>query len=176
MNRLVVQLSAAFAAITLLITIILAVAIDRLADTSFRRYLAQSQIAESGLIDRLAVWYTQYGNWNGVEQLLTAGGMGFGHGQGGPQRPALALADANGRVVADPRGIVGDTLTVLQRREALPITVDQRVVGYLVVQATTSRLPGAASQFLQRLREVIWLAGESLPSSGSVPVSCLPAG
>ncbi|WP_322489931.1 sensor histidine kinase [Chloroflexus sp.] len=159
MNRLVVQLSAAFAAITLLITIILAVAIDRLADTSFRRYLAQSQITESGLIDRLAVWYGQYGNWNGVEQVLSTGGMGMGHGQGGPQRPVLALADANGRVVADPRGIVDDTLTALQRRESLPITVDQRVVGYLVVQATTSRLPGAASQFLQRLREVIWLAG-----------------
>ncbi|WP_298402693.1 ATP-binding protein [uncultured Chloroflexus sp.] len=159
MNRLVVQLSAAFAAIILLITIILAVAIDRLADTSFRRYLAQSQIAESGLIDRLAIWYAQHGSWDGVEQVLSTGGMGMGHGQGGPQRPALALANTDGRVVADPRGIVGDTLTALQRREALPITVDQRVAGYLVVQAATNRLPGAASQFLQRLREVIWLGG-----------------
>lgn len=159
MNRLVVQLGTAFAAIILLITIILAVAIDWLADTSFRRYLAQSQIAESGLIDRLALWYVQHDGWEGAEQLLPVGGMGWGRGQGGMQRPALALADANGRVIADPRGIVGDSLTVLQRRNALPIMVEQQIVGFLVVQATNNWLPGAAVQFLQRLREVIWLAG-----------------
>lgn len=168
MNRLVVRLSVAFATLILLVTGILAIAIDRLADSSFRRYLAQNQIAESGLSERLAIWYAQHGSWDGAERLLSVGGMGGGYSQGGAQRPLLALADATGRVVADPHAIVGESLNATQRRAALPILFDQQVVGYLVVQAAGNRLPRAAELFLQRLRDIIWITGGIVALTGAV--------
>ncbi|MGB9739617.1 sensor histidine kinase [Chloroflexus sp.] len=168
MNRLVIQLSVAFAALILVVTSILAIAIDRLADSSFRRYLVQNQIAESGLSDRLAIWYAQHGSWDGAERLLSVGGMGGGYGQGGAQRPLLALADTTGRVVADPYSIVGESLNATERRAALPILVDRQVVGYLVVQAAGNRLPRAADLFLQRLRELIWITGGIVALTGAV--------
>ncbi|WP_298820874.1 sensor histidine kinase [Chloroflexus sp.] len=162
MNRLIVQLSFSFAMLIVASVVILTLAVDRLADTSFRRYLVQSQIVESGLIDRLRNWYIQHRGWDGVETIIPGPSGGWGHGQGGiqaGQRPAVALADSNGWVVADPRDIVDQRLSMLQQRDAIPIVVDQQIAGYLVARFTTDRLSGVAAQLLQQLRMTIWLVG-----------------
>jgi two-component system OmpR family sensor kinase/two-component system sensor histidine kinase BaeS len=105
MNRLWLQLALGFALVTLLSTLTLALVANATADATFRGYLAQTQALESGLVERLAAHYAAQGSWANVEWLLAAP-RGPGMGQGPMMlRGSFALANAQGRVVADPAGI-----------------------------------------------------------------------
>ena len=170
MNRLWLQLTLGVALVTLVSTLTVALLANGQADTTFRGYLAQSQVMESGVVERLATLYADQGSWAGAEALLTlprgAGGMGMGHGQGmgqgmGALRSSLALADADGRVVADPTGLVTHpTLSASEQAEALPILVAGRTVGYLLVRSTGgTTLPVAAQHFLDTFNGTLWTAG-----------------
>ncbi len=171
MNRLWLQLALGFALVTLVSTLTVALVANATAEATFRGYLAQSQLAESGLATRLAEHYAAQGSWEGVDSLLGtlpgAGmGMGAGHGQG--QRPGqggmmggVVLADAQGRVLADPAGVAdGAELSAGERASALPIVVEGGIVGYLLARtAQGAALPAAAQRFLSALNGVLWLTG-----------------
>jgi two-component system OmpR family sensor kinase len=166
MNRLWLQLALGFALVTLVSTLTVALVANATANTSFRGYVAQTQLAESGLVGRLAEHYAVQGSWAGVEPLLAvtpAPGMGLGRGRGQGMMGglSLALADAGERLVADPSGIAhGATLDAQERAASLPIVVEGRTVGYLL--ARTSRgavLPAAAQHFLSSLNTALWAAG-----------------
>ena len=168
MNRLWLQLTLGFALVTLVSTLTVALLANGQADTTFRGYLVQSQVLESGVVERLATLYADQGSWAGAEALLTmprgAGGMGMGHGQGmgmGALRSSLALADADGRIVADPTGLVAHpTLSASEQAEALPILVAGRTVGYLLVRSTGgTTLPVAAQHYLDTVNRTLSTAG-----------------
>lgn len=168
MNRLWIQLTLGFALVVLVSTLTVATLANVRAGASFRGYLAQSQAIESGLVDRLGSYYAEQGTWDGVETLLTLPngfGQGRGHGQGqglgGAMRNSMVLADADGRVVADPAELVGaEILSANQRTEAIPITVQGHTAGYLLtVSLRGTALPAAAQRFLDDLNSTIWTAG-----------------
>jgi two-component system OmpR family sensor kinase len=168
MNRLWLQLALGFALVTLVSTLTVALVANATADATFRGYLAQSQLAESGLAERLAAYYAAEGSWEGVEALLEASqgagmGMGMGHGQryGQGMMGGVALADVEGRVLADPTGVAsGTTLSPGERGAALPVVVEGRTVGYLLARtARGAALPAAAERFLTALNRTLWLTG-----------------
>jgi two-component system sensor histidine kinase BaeS len=79
----------------------------------------------------LADYYAARGSWDGVEAVLP-GGRGRGRGAGGG--PPLRLADAQDRIVAGQAGApVGETATVEELRNGLPIVVDGQQVGTLLL-------------------------------------------
>jgi signal transduction histidine kinase len=164
MNRLWLQLTLGFALVTLASTLTVALLANAAAAATFRGYLAQSQVAESGVVERLAVYYAAQGSWSGAEPLLTLArrpGAGQGHGQGAMMGGSLALADADGQVVADPAGLTGGVrLRASERAAAIPIVVEGRVVGYVLARTPAgAALPAAAERFLRSLNETLWMAG-----------------
>lgn len=164
MKRLWLQLTLGFALVILIATLTVSLVANAWAETIFRSYLAQSQAVESGIIQQLADYYALHGGWAGVEPLLEVAhtaGMGMGRGPGGMTRSSMALADAAGRVIADPNGLVGAaTLSSWERAEALPIMLDDAPVGYLLARSTRSAaLPAAAQRFLDALNNTLWVAG-----------------
>jgi two-component system OmpR family sensor kinase/two-component system sensor histidine kinase BaeS len=168
MNRLWLQLALGFALVTLVSTLTVALVANATADVTFRGYLAQSQLAESGLAERLADYYAARRSWEGIESLLAASegggmGMGMGHGQrfGQGMMAGVALADAGGRVLVDAAGMVSGTrLSASERGAALPVVVEGRTVGYLLARtARGAALPAAAERFLSALNRTLWLTG-----------------
>jgi len=164
MNRLWVRLSLAFTLVTVSGFILAALLANRQVETSFRQFVARSQM-ESGLVEALALWCGQNGDWTGVEGLLTqarpgSGMMGQGRGMGRMMASPL-LTDAEGLIVYDPGGRPqGERLSAGELAAAIPIDVDGGRVGYLY-QTTPSRLmlSTAAQGFLQQVNRSLVLAG-----------------
>ncbi len=170
MNRLWIQLTLGFALVTLVTTLTVALLFNARADATFRGYLVQSQVTESGILDRLTAHYAAQGSWAGADSLLVMPrgsgmgmgmGMGYGMGLGAMLHSSLVLANADGRVVADPAGIIGGpTLSAGERSSALAIIVRGQTVGYLLARATNgAALPSAAQHFLATLNDTLWMTG-----------------
>lgn len=164
MNRLWLQLTLGFALVALVSIVTVAALAHARARDMFRGYLAQSQVLESGLVERLAEHYATYGSWDGVEALLARGpgaAQRPGRGMGGPLWSRVALADAEGRVVADAGGpAAGPVLSSRELAQAIPVVVNGQVAGYLVARMPgAATLPPAAQRFLDSLNAAFWMAG-----------------
>ncbi len=186
MNRLRVRLTLAFILITLIGVGSVVLLVDWSAGNEFRQYVVrQGMMAQNGLADQLAAFYQQHGGWQGVESILsgfqpggalvpsvrrgpgpdTGGGRGRGvGGAGGMGRgggPLLVLADANGRIVYDERGIgANQTLSSADRANSIPIQSNGSTIGYLLaISPGAGALQPAAQAFLDELRSTLLLAG-----------------
>jgi len=171
MNRLWIQLTLGFALITLVTVLIIALFANRQTTTQFRRFFAQNQVQDAALLEQLATYYAQQGSWDGVATLLETvhvPGMGPGagrrQGQGpgpGPGRQGsnLMLIDPGGQVVYAG----GDSAPMPaggRLDDALPIRVQNRTVGYLVVRTPDhADLPPPAQAFLEQVNGALWQAG-----------------
>ena len=162
MNRLWVRLTLAFIAVTLIGVAAVAVFTDWSAGNEFRQYLArQDALAQSGVLDDLAAFYQQKGNWNGVADVLAnisaPAGRGRGQGRG---RPPILLADASGRVVYDENGTrVGSALSADERNTALPVIANGSAVGYFIFGPQARGALGTPEQnFLDQLRVTLLVA------------------
>ncbi len=166
MNRLWVRLSLAFMAVTLVGVATVAVLVDWQADRQFRQYLGlQQAVTQSGLLDALASHYQATGSWQDVDQVFAnanlSGGAGNGPGRGG--RQPLILADASGLIVFDAQAErTGSPLSTDEQASALPITLDERPVGYLLSNSAgrgnASSLTPADQAFLTQLRGTLFIA------------------
>ncbi len=99
---------------------------------------------EGGLVQQLETFYQQNGSWLGVESLLRSSGHGRGQGNAaaggnvGVGNQRLRIADTTGQYVADssttsPSG----ELSATEKRNAILLEVDGRVVGYLLAEGGT---------------------------------------
>ncbi len=165
MNRLWVRLTLAFVFVALFSATTVAIFANVSADNQFRQYLARRDVlAQSGVIDELAAWYQQTGNWRGVDAILSRfspNGPGRGAGQGqGRGRPPVLFADADGAILYDERNQrVGTLLTADERSNALPITVNGAAVGYLLLGAQgRGTLSSNDQTFLDQLRSALNVA------------------
>lgn len=167
MRRLWVQLTIAFALVTILSVATAAFLANRRAGADFRSFLAQAQVQQLDLAPRLADYYAARGNWAGVEALLAdirgmgPGGMGPG-GMGMMRGPLnLILADSGGEIVYRTSGARNEAhLSADQLRDATPILVDGRPAGYLLATAATNAaLSLAAQRFLDQLNQALLQAG-----------------
>jgi signal transduction histidine kinase len=166
MKRLWVHLTLAFVAVTLVSVFSMAVLADVSANQAFRQYVGrQEMVVQNGLLDDLATFYQRTGSWNGVENVFPSQQSGGGHGQH-RGRPSLLLADSGGMIVYDERHErLGGTLTADEQTNALPIIVNSKTVGLLVVVAPGGgTMPPAAQQFLQQLRTMFLLVALAVGS------------
>ncbi|NCC30894.1 MAG: HAMP domain-containing histidine kinase [Chloroflexia bacterium] len=173
MKRLWIQLTLSFGLVALTAIVTVALLANTRAATTFRGYVVRSQVADSGLIGRLERLYSEQGSWEGVETILAAQygpGQGRGAQGSGAPRSSVALADAQGRLIADPNGIAtSNSLNVRERNNALPITVANETVGYLLVsEPRGGNLPGAAERFLEDLNDIFWWSALLAASIGLV--------
>jgi two-component system, OmpR family, sensor kinase len=170
-NRLVVRLTAAIVATTLLAVGLVALIANQAAGSEFRRYLSGSDTAaEAELAPALVAYYASADSWQGIEQVLGAGAAATGQGRGGRGRGAgiqhgrgvsLLLADAAGRIVYDSQDQqVDQQLSRNDLALALPLAADGgRVVGYLLVRhGAGSQLAPPEQDFLDRINQALLLA------------------
>ncbi|MGE5335744.1 MAG: sensor histidine kinase [Nitrososphaerota archaeon] len=168
MDRLWVRLSLAFAAVTLVAILAVAVLANRQVTTDLPNFVAQQQIIDSGLTDQLAAYYEAHGSWDGVATTFSTfrhpGGAGNGNGHGGmggASSVVLTLADADGNIVYRGSGTAtGGQLTQSERGSAIPITARGATVGYLeVTTPQQASLTVAAQQFLGQVNQSLLYAG-----------------
>lgn len=172
MNRLWVRLTLAFVAVTLVGVGTVALLAGVTTGQQLRQYLnRQAMLAESGRVDELAAYYQRTGSWEGVGALIASfsstglgpgagGGAGRGRGSMMGNRPYLLLADANGLVIYDESGMgMQRTLTSDDKNSALPISVQGKTVGYLLVTAAGQGMMDPAEQsLLDQLRNTLLIA------------------
>ena len=131
MNRLWVRLSLAFAAIVI-------ISFGAISFTA-RLYFADSNLhslalayfsREAGLIDRLEAYYGDRGSWQGVSTLLEGADSALFFNAA--SRRVLILTDPEGQVLYTTAGADRPSRQeASQLQEALPISVDGRIVGFL---------------------------------------------
>jgi two-component system OmpR family sensor kinase/two-component system sensor histidine kinase BaeS len=157
MKRLWVRFTLAFVIVTFASVFSVAVLADISAGQAFRHYVErQDMVVQSGLLDDLARFYQHLGNWNGVEHVFASRQSGSGHGQQ-RGRPRLLLVDSGGTIVYDERdGRVGETLTADEQTNRLPIEVQGKMVGALVLVAPADgNMSPGVQQFLDQLRNML---------------------
>jgi two-component system OmpR family sensor kinase/two-component system sensor histidine kinase BaeS len=180
MNRLWVRISLAFAAVVLLAVGGAAVLANRQMVDAFLVFAARSHVTgivrrdgPPALLSTLTSYYEEHGGWEGVETVLDGAapdgeavspvpGRGRGHAFGYGREPErFILADSSQEVVFDGTGgEVGRTLSAAERAGAVPITLGDDEIGYVVFGAALlSELSDAALEFLQSLNRTLLSAG-----------------
>jgi two-component system sensor histidine kinase BaeS len=168
----------AFLAVILVAVGTVALVGGRITESEFRRYTFTRGGMWSQQISSLAGYYATHGSWEGVQDTLPAssgkggqgrGGSGQGGGQGsgqggsdatGPAWLNYRVADADGRVVGDTRGLPDGTSRV-DLQDGIPVRVEDRVVGYLLPASNTPDtlpLDSFQTQFLARVETALWIA------------------
>ncbi|HEX6386882.1 MAG TPA: ATP-binding protein [Anaerolineae bacterium] len=153
-HKLWLKLTAAFVLVALLGISLVAVLANQATAQGFRHFLNQDQAAQTAELQRtLAGYYARQGNWVGVETALALAIPGRGQGS-----VFWRLLDSTGQMVAASAGGRGRMSGNLDANDGLPILVDGRQVGTLIVVA---RGPGSgqpgAQQFLTSVNQtLIW--------------------
>lgn len=139
----------------------------RVTETAFRRYaLTRSGMWEE-LTERLGSYYRERGSWEGIQDALVTlhaqGSRVRNREVGVPVAPPVVdfrIADVDGQVVADTRGVARGTLSHSNLEDGVSIEADENVVGYLL-PALGGRpawpLDAAQSAFVSRVRRTIWV-------------------
>ncbi len=168
MNKLWVRLTLAFGLVAVVAILVVAVLSNYQVSTQFRRFMNRSQTMQSPLAPALADYYAQNQSWTGVETVFTnnleSSGMGMGRGQGMRRgAPKFVLANAAGSVVyAETGTAVSPQLSRQQLAEAVPITWQNEIVGYLFLDAASSgqmMMTAAAQAFLDQINRTLFQAG-----------------
>jgi signal transduction histidine kinase len=164
-NRLWVKLTLAFLAIALAAIGVVAVLSLRATGQQFRQYVVasgnNSQFAWSQV---LTAYYERRGSWDGVGEVLVQLGPGAGNRMGmmmGMGGPNIAVADANGRVVASRTGeLVGELLPERVLAQGLPMTLNGQPVGTLLnVRPAEMMMDMEGETFLRQVRKSFVWAG-----------------
>jgi two-component system sensor histidine kinase BaeS len=157
----------AFLTVILVAVGTVALLVGRTTETEFRRYA----LVHGGMWNRqvleLAAYYADHGSWDGAQEVVQAlpgmGPRGRGMGGGAMGRPQFEfrLADPEGRIVGDTRGVPSGTISQAELDRGIPIEVDDQVVGYLLPSTRTPAalpLDPPQAQFLARVRTTLWIA------------------
>ena len=155
MNKLWARIALAFLLITALSVSAVALVANNQVGAQFARYLSQSRVEESGLLEQMQNVYAAQGNWQGAEAILTSAAPGRGRGAGGGGRQEVILAEPDGRIVAATSGRAG-ALTEAERDMAVPISSNGKVVGLLAsITPANTQVANAAAQFVSRINQTL---------------------
>lgn len=157
MRSLTWKLTIAFLLVGVTGAVLVALIVGRTTRSEFDRFLSTHD--QSVLASALADYYAAHGSWQGVDEMVRSTPPLDIYGRG------AALADVSGVVVHGTRELnVGQTVPPPALADAMPISVNGQMVGYLLVASpadtpqTANRPPPPDVIFLQR---VTWAAGLS---------------
>ncbi|MFQ5433825.1 MAG: HAMP domain-containing protein, partial [Anaerolineae bacterium] len=149
------KLTAAFLLVAAVGVVIVAVLANQATVVGFRHYLNQDQADQwRGLQRELVNLYARQGSWEGAESLLEA--VRPGRGSGGIN---LTLLDESGQVVTSVGGQRGRPATVDAADVNLPVVVNGRQVGTLLVRGPGAEGGRAGEQFLDEVNRALWWGG-----------------
>ncbi len=176
MNKLWIRLSLAFGLVAVVGVLAAAALASRQVGSRFSRFVADSQMLDLGegggedssLVARLADHYAQTGDWWGVEAVVQDSPRDW-HGPSG-MRPRwgirhgasfVVVADAAGEVVYNgPGKPIPAPLGRDELGDALPVSSDGRVVGYVVVRPPgPANLTGPERDFVDQVNRALLQAG-----------------
>jgi len=171
-HHLWARLLLAFVVVAAVAVGVVAVLVNRTTTRQFEIYVSQGKgLRAERLAPEFAAYYARTGSWEGVAEWMTdlpegqLGGRGQGRGQGQGQGGGfsadwLLLTDANGRVVADSQNnLVGQSLSDAELAVGVPIEVEGRQVGTLLVAAERTVLESPETEFLRRVNTSLLWAG-----------------
>ncbi len=165
-NRLWLQLTLAFAAVTLTGVMVAGLLANLQVNTQFRRFVSQNQLATSPLGFALIDYYVENGAWAGVETVFDdwPGPGGMGHGQGMMMRrgmPNVILADTSGQIIYDQgAGRRTGRLSQTELINAAPLAWQGQIIGYLAAGGPPPMdLTPLAQTFLGQFNRSLWQAG-----------------
>jgi len=158
----------AFLVVILVAVGTIALLTGRVTENAFRRYALTRTGMWEGLTTQLARYYEERGTWEGIQVALVRlreRGPRWREGEvdapGGPPRMIdFRIADAQGQVVGDTRGLPRGVVSRGDLDNAVPIEVNGETVGYLLpVLRSPPDWPLDASQaaFLSRVRRTLWI-------------------
>jgi signal transduction histidine kinase len=149
------RLTAAFLLVAVVGVLVVAFLANQATAQGFHAYLSQDQAAQwTGLQTDLADYFARQGSWQGAEALLTA--VTPGRGQGGT---SLVILDAAGETAVVAGGQRNRPASVADANVNLPIEVNGRVVGTLLVREPGGLGEHAGEQYLADVTQAIWLGG-----------------
>ncbi len=149
------RLTAAFLLVAIIGVMVVALLANQATTQGFHAYLSQDQAAQwADLQADLADYYVRQGSWQGAETLLTA--VTPGRGQGGT---SLVILDATGQTAVVAGGQRNRPASVDDANVNLPIEVNGRVVGTLLVREPGGLGERAGEQYLADVNRAIWLGG-----------------
>ncbi|MCU0519095.1 MAG: ATP-binding protein [Anaerolineae bacterium] len=159
----------AFGAVIVVAVSTVAVIAGYSSETAFRRYATLYSGRTAMTAEALITYYEAQGSWAGLQEALPQLVLpGRGRGRGGSegtstdQTLAYRVADAQRTVVASSTGTPGGTFTSAEVAAALPLTIEDSVIGYLAPElhwSATSALDEPANAYLTRLRWALALGG-----------------
>lgn len=154
LRSLTLKLTAAFLVVGLLGALLVAVFVGQRTQRALEQFL--NERAQPTLMADLAHYYRANGSWAGVEQVVKDAADGQNGVGAGPPRPVLVAPD--GRVImGNPRHPAGSRVVLDERTRAMPIIVDNTVVGWLLAGFGGPRSgPGSPeADFRQRVARAI---------------------
>ncbi len=149
------RFTAAFLLVAVIGVVVVALLANQATTQGFHAYLSQDQAAQwAGLQTDLANYYARQGSWQGAESLLTA--VTPGRGQGGT---SLVILDVDGNTAVVAGGQCNRPASAADANVNLPIKVNGRVVGTLLVREPGGLGERAGEQYLAGVNRAIWLGG-----------------
>ena len=192
MRSLTLKLALAFLVVGLAGVVLVAVIVRRQTLLEFDRFIVDQYQAD--VIARAGDYYTETGEWTGVESILRGRRGPGGGGPGGGSRPVI-LTDTSGEVIASTvddgyKGSMNYDDGATASSDPLPIEVEGTVVGYvqfLDMSETQDLRETAEAAFLDRMSRAILISaigagllalllGAALASTISRPVRELTDG
>jgi len=154
------RLFLSFALITIITLVVLAVVIQSNTQTTITSFAKSGGfLGADRIVTQLSAYYQENGSWDGITSQLTlyteqnangqpsensqGQGMGMGQGRGGPRSGYMlmggqgmlgefTLTDADGHVLVSENTSLPEDLPKDVLKNALPISVEDHIVGYLV--------------------------------------------
>jgi two-component system sensor histidine kinase BaeS len=123
--------------------------------TEFRRYVFDRN--QENILALVKNHYQQEASWEGVQEIFPRGPNLFGAGQS-PFMPVgeIVLLDAENNVLIGGRGYhKGDRIAEDQIADALPVDVEGKIVGYVVLRSDAFREQPVESAFIERLSQTL---------------------
>jgi signal transduction histidine kinase len=151
-------------ALIVIISISLVVLVARQgAENEVRAFMFRGELSDSNeLVESLETHYRTDGNWDAVEELMLPGRHGQGKGQGkseGTTGQQFILADSSGNVILDTGNPeAAGRLSINERQSAIPLQVNGKAVGYLVVEGGTGFNNEQGQQLISRLNNAALVA------------------
>jgi len=149
-----------------LLTIAIVVLVARQSSVrELRAFMLRGGIAGSEeIITKLEAYYTATGSWDGAGDLLQLPGQGQGQqraaGMSGMMRQRLILAQRNGLVVFDTANeMVGNRLSVSERRQAIALQSRGKIVGLLLPLGGMAATMKEETNLVSRLNQAALLTG-----------------
>ena len=157
MRSLTLKMVLAFLGIALVSIVLIVLLVRWNTGTEFTRFVSDRWGAE--ISESLADYYRANGSWQGVQRTIAALRNQGAPGNAPPQGPFFTLADENGRIISSGLGYhMGEKVQQADLNQGIPVEVDGKKVGTLVMSRSSFERNPREEEFIQRTNRMLVLS------------------